>query len=200
MADPKPEDLAAAADQIAAAPAPASAPPPEAEVAARLKAQQSASPAGVTEVDPAQLFAMIQALQQRIDTMEEERAAGEAPPLLSTAQTVKDLLSVHAAHNPAVDHTAVLALTDDLVDAAGNALDSGDGSELRKIGTRLERAIGKIHPGPGDHHYLNQALGFVRDHLPEAVDELRPRPAKEPAAAVGTDRAPVKVVQGSVTG
>lgn len=198
---PTPEQLAAAADQLRAQADvnPGVAPPSEADVAADLAAKQSAGPAGVTDVDVQALLAGIRALQARVDALEDEKAAGNAAPVVGTAETIRDLLRVHAAHNPKTDHAPVLALADDAVDAAGNAVESGDGGELSKIGARLVRAIRKIHPGPGDHHYLNQALGFAEDHLPDAIDALEPRRA-DPIAAIGSDRAPAKVIPGSVTG
>lgn len=199
---PTPEQLAAAADQLRAQAAATPAPPlpSEAEMAAGLAAKQSAAPSGVTDVDAAQLLAIIQQLQARVDSLEDDKAKGTPAPVVGTAETIRDLLKVHAAHNPQTDHAPVLALADDAVDAAGNALESGDGGELRKIGDRLVRAIRKIHPGPGDHHYLNQALGFAEDHLPDAIDSLQPKRERTPAAALGSDRAPARVISGSVTG
>lgn len=202
MADNKPTDeqLAAAAEQLRSAPAPGDGAPSEQELAAGLAARQSAGPAGITDVDVAALLAGIKALQDRVDALEEEKAAGAGIPVVAAAETARDLLAVHAAHNPGTDHAEVLRLADDAVDAAKNAADSGDGSELSKIGQRLERAIRRVHPGPGDHHYLNQALGIITDHLPEAVDGLAPKAKSAAVAEVDSGRPPAKVVAGSVTG
>ena len=189
---------AAAAAQIAAGAAGIPSAPPEQDIASELAARQAAHPAGITDVDIPAMLAMIQGLQARVDSMEADRAAGNAPPVKATAETIRDLLTAHANHNPGADFTAVKGLADDLVDAAGNAADSGDGAALTAVAGKLERAVAKVHPGPGDHHYLTQALGFIRDHLPDVVDRLVP-PVR-PAAAVGSGRAPAKVIAGSVTG
>jgi hypothetical protein len=197
---PTPDDLAAAADQLRSAPAPGIAPPSEAEVAASLAARQAAGPAGLTGADVDQLLAGIKALQARVDALESEKAAGAAVPAVSGAETMRDLIRTHAAMNPGTDHGDLIRLADDAVDAAGNAAESGQGSELAKIAARVARALHKVHPGPGDHHYWRQALGFAEVHLPDAADALVPRPQQAPAGAVSSDRAPARVVAGSVTG
>jgi hypothetical protein len=192
------EQLKAATADMAAAPAPATTPPDEASVAAQLA--EHGDGGGVTSVNVDRLLAAISSLQSRVDAMEDEKASQNLPPVVAQAEAARDLLKTHANHNPQTDHSEVLALADDAVDAAGNAVDSGDGTELGKIAARLARAIKRIHPGPGDHHYLNQAQGIVTDHLPESADQLEPRPSRAPAAQVTSDRPPAKVISGSVTG
>jgi hypothetical protein len=197
---PTREELAAAADQLRSAPAPGISPPGEAEVAAGLAARQAAGPAGLTGADVKQLLAGIQALQDRVNTLEQEKAAGAAVPVQETAQALRDLVATHAAHNPGTSHADALRLADDVVDAAKNAADSGDPAHVISIAGKLDRALMKVHPGPGDHHYFAQALGFVRVHLIDAAEALAPRPAQAPAAEVGSGRPPAKVTAGSVTG
>lgn len=175
-------------------------PPPEAEVAKGLRAAQAAAPTGVTSVDPEQLMAMIEALQGRLGALEAERAAGQPAPVVSTAESLRDLLRVHAAHYPQTDHGDVLRLADDAVDAAKNSLESGDGGILHQLADKLVRAMKKVDPGPGDHHYFRQAMGFADVHLHDAADQLKPRPDRAPAAEVTSSQPPARVIEGSVTG
>ncbi len=172
------------------------APPPEAEVAANLAA--AGVPAGLTDVDVSKLLAGIQALQDRVDALEAEKASGAAVPVLNTAEALRDLIATHAAHSPGTDHSDVLRLADDAVDAARNAADSGDGSLVTQIAGKISRALHRVDPGPGMHHYFAQALGFADVHLPDAAAQLAVKP--KTSAAIGSDRGPVPVVQGSVTG
>lgn len=200
MADtaPTPEDLAAAAEQLRNPAGPALTPPDEAEVAAGLAAKQAAGPAGLTSADAAALLQGIKALQARVDALEEEKSSGAAIPVQNTAETLRDLIRTHAAHNPGPDYSDLLRLADDGADAAKNAAESGDGSQVITIASRIARALHKVHPGPGDHHYFRQALGFAEVHLIDAAEALVPRP--KAAAAVESSQPPAKVVSGSVTG
>lgn len=196
---PTPDQLAAAADQLRAKPAPGVTPPDETSLAAELAARQAAAPAGVTDVDVAKLLELIQGMQARVDALEAEKASGAAVPVLGTAEALRDLIAVHAAHSPGADHGDVLRLADDAVDAARNAADTGDGSLVVQISQKIARALAKVHPGGGDHHYFRQALGFAEVHLPDAAAQLVPRPAK-PSAELTSTRGSVPVLQGSVTG
>lgn len=196
-----PAHLAAAAGQIRSAPQPA-AWPSEEEVAAQLAAQQAGAPAGLTDVDVGQLLAGIKALQDRVDALEEEKASGAAVPVVNTAEALRDLIRTHAAHTPGTDHSDLLRLADDAADAAANAVDSGDGGPLTDISGKIARALHRVDPGPGTHHYFAQALGFAEVHLPDAAAQLVKKPQRAPAgnlpAAPGTRSVPV--IQGSVTG
>jgi hypothetical protein len=195
---PTPEQLAAAADQLRSAPAPSMAPPEEGDVAAGLAAKQAAAPAGVTSVDVDQLFAAMKAMQGQIDQLLAEKQAAAAIPVVGVATDLRDLVTAHAAHTPGKDHGDVLRLADDIVDAARNAAQSGDGGILHDLAGKMARALKKVHPGPhGDLHYIAQAADFAAEHLPEAALKLVPLTR---APAVTSDRAPVSVVQGSVTG
>lgn len=182
------------------APAPPSAPPPEQDVAAKLAAQQASAPAGLTDVDVSQLLAGIKALQDRVDALEAEKASGAAVPVQNTAEALRDLIATHAAHTPGTDHSDLLRLADDAVDAAGNAADSGDGGIVTDISGKIARALRRVDPGPGTHHWFAQALGFAEVHLPDAAAQLVKKPARAPVAEVGTSGKSVPVVQGSVTG
>jgi hypothetical protein len=195
---PTPQQYAEAAAQLRNAPDPGTAPPPEAEVAAGLAVKQSAAPAGVTEVDIEQLMAAMKAMQARVDALEAEKAAGNAAPVKGNAEVMRELLRVHAAHNPGTDHGDVLRLADDMVDAAGNAAETGDAGIIHELAGKMERALTRVHPGPGDHSYFAQALDFAKYHMHDSADQLTRKPP--PAPAIGSDRPPAQVVQGNVTG
>lgn len=188
MSDPyTPDQLAAARDDAAAnlaAPIPAG-PPAGIDV----------SGASATEADVKAMLAQMKRMQDQLDALQAERAARNAPALVATAESLRDQLRVHASgiSGATADHTKVLALADDAVDAAGNAVDSGDVGPLRQITDRIGRALQAVHPGPGDHHYFAQALGFVT-HLHNAMDDFTADQAKPAPAGNG------KVLEGSVTG
>ncbi len=198
-------EQAAARDQIAAQQAgePLAADP--AELAARLAAGQQAAalPVGAASdaPDPAHLLAMIQELQSKYQQLEAEKRTAGAEPLISTAESFRNALADHVSGKTTGGtdpgkHAEIQGLADDLLDAAHNAVTSGDGNPVVKIAQRIERALRRIHPGPGDHHYFRQAESFIAD-VPDLADQVAP-PTTFPA--VGTSRAPAKVVQGSVTG
>lgn len=196
---PTPDQLAAAAQALRDAPPPATL-PSEAELAAGLASRQAAGPAGVTSVDVDRLLAGIAALQARVQVLEAEKASGAAEPVLNAAQALQSQVQLHAAHHPEYDHSGTLRLADDVVDAAKNAADSGDGSIVTELAGRLARALHKVHPNRGEAHYFRQALGFAEVHLPDSAAQLVPKPAQAPAGAVTSSGASVPVVQGSVTG
>ena len=198
MSDPTPEQLAQAATDLRNSAPPGVSPPSEAEVAAGLAAKQAAGPQGVTDVDVAKLFAMIGAQQKQLDQLLAERAASSSEPVLNNAVSLRDLIAVHATHTPGTDHSAVLRLADDAVDAARNAAGSGDGSLVTQISQKIARALHKVHPGPGENHYFRQALGLAEVHLPDSAAELVAPVV--PAVALTSGRSPATVVAGSVTG
>lgn len=157
-----------------------------------------------TEVDVVALLAQLLAQQEAMGAEITRLRAGQAPqgvhPLILAAQSARDLIAQHVdmggGRNQGPD---LLRLADDTVDAAGNAVASGDTGPVRSIGRRLERALIRVHPGPGDHHYFTQALAMVGTNLPAFADEIT-GPAVPAAAALGSSRLPVTVVAGSVTG
>jgi len=176
-----------------------------ADLAMRLAAGQQAAgqPVGAAPdgPDPAQLLAMIQELQDKYSQLEAEKRTAGAEPLISTAESLRNALLDHVSGKTTGTqdpdkHAEVLGLADDLLDAAHNAVASGDGGPVVKIGQRIERALRRIHPGPGDHPYFRQAESFAQD-VPDLADQLAPPTS---FAQVGSQRAPVKVVPGSVTG
>lgn len=155
-------------------------------------AQSGAAPLGVTESDLASLFAQIKDMQARLDRAEAQRQADAPPQLVSVADTIAHYAGVH-------NDPKALELVADLQAAAGNATESGDTGPLTRIGERLAKHLARNRPHPGDNHHYDQLVDWVSNHLPDAVDSFVP-PAPASAAAVGSDRAPAKVVAGSVVG
>jgi hypothetical protein len=161
-----------------------------------------AASASATEVDVTALLAQLQAQQDALTAEVARMRAGRAPegehPLIATAAAARGLIAEHFDRGYKGDKAMVLRLADDLTDAAGNAVTSGDTSAVRQVARRLEVELNRIHPGPGDHHYFSNALALTGYHLPLAADTITaPRPSNAPAVSGG---APVKVVAGSVTG
>jgi len=189
--------LAAATEEMRTSASPGVAPPDQEQVAAHA----AASGLGATSVDIGELEKLIEArVRAAVDAaMASAARAQHAPVVQSTAETMRDLIATHAAHNPGRDHSEVLGLADDAVEAAKNAVSSGNGSYVTKIAAKLEKALHRVHPGPGDHHYFGQALDFAAVHLPGAADQLEP-PAPQSAGAVGSSQPPAKVIEGNVTG
>lgn len=204
MSELTPEQ-AAARDAIAAQDTgqPLSADP--AALGAQLAAGQAAAdqPVGAAPdgPDPAQLLAMIQELQDKYQRLEQEKRTTGAAPLIATAESFRNAIADHVSGKTtggqdADRHAEIQGLADDLLDAAHNSVASGDGGPVLALARRIERALRRIHPGPGDHHYFRQAESFLGD-VPELAEDLAPPTT---FAAVGSTRAPAKVVQGSVTG
>ncbi len=177
----------------------ASIPPPL--LGTRIRA--AAGPAAV-DVDEiiARLNDQVQNLMADMARLKQGQAPAGAHPLEATAKAIRDMLATHFDGTGAAAGPDVLRLADDVTDAARNAVESGDTGTVRQLGQRLERALNRAHPGPGDHHWFRQALDFTRNHLQEAadtVDENPPAPSGAPAIGSG-GRPPAKVIEGSVTG
>ena len=190
-----PDQLAAAGQQVQAPPIPPG-PDPD-EVAAKAAA---ASP---TETDVHALLTQMQAQQAAMAEEIRRLKAGQAPdgvhPLIGAATSARDLLAVHFDHGGKGNGPEVMRLADDLVDAAGNAVDSGDPAAARQVGQKLDRALMRAHPGGGDHHYFTHALDFIRHAVPDAADTIT-APKQTNAPALSSSSGSVPVIQGSVTG
>jgi hypothetical protein len=147
-------------------------------------------------------------MQQQQDAMAAEitrlkaggAAAGEHP-LIGSAVSARDLIATHLDHGNlrGPDHGAALRLADDTVDAARNAVDSGDTSRVRDLAGRAARALRRIAPVPGENHYYRHALDFLESHIPDAADTVG-APVASGAPAVTSSQPPARVVAGSVTG
>ena len=185
MTDYSPEDLAAAAAQVQ--------PPPVGTTLGDVPPGASA-----TEVDVAALMARMDAMAAQLAALQAEKNAGAGEhALIGAATTARDLIAHHFEFHPKGAELGRLA--DDVVDAARNAVASGDTGPVRAVADKLRRRLEFFHPGPGDHHYFRQALGAVSVHIPDAADTVTgPDPSAAPA--LGSSQAPAKVLQGSVTG
>lgn len=172
---------------------------PDDQLGAQVAAGQAAAGVsmGATDVDVSQLLAAIQQMQARVETLEEEKRAQHAPALVGTAESLRDLLKLHSAGDPA--HADVLRHAEDLVDAANNTVKSGDTGPVTAIAAKIEKWLRRNHPGPGENAYYRQALDFAGPHLEDAVDSFEP-PQRSAAPALGSSRPPARVVQGNVTG
>lgn len=187
-----PDQLAAAGAQIV--------PPPVGTGPADMTA--AAAGGSATEVDVAALLAQMQAQQNAMAAEIARLKAGAGPQgehrLIADARAARGLLAEHFSRGARGNAGDVLRLADDMIDAAGNTVQSGDTGPARQVLARLTAALHAVHPGPGDHHYFTQALSIAEHGLPQAADTITgPQPSGAPAVAGG---APVKVLAGSVTG
>ena len=188
-------------DQLAAAGGQVQPPPlgtgPDADQLADKAAAGSA-----TEVDVRALLAQMQAQQEALAAEVARLRGSQAPqgehPLVSTATAARDLIAQHFDRGGKGDAAAIGRLADDLVDASGNAVESGDTGPARQVARKLEVELNRVHPGPGDHHYFKNALALVGYHYPIAADTVTE--AKPSNATAISGGAPAKVVAGSVTG
>lgn len=162
----------------------------EEQMAADLQARQAAAPTGITDVDPQVLLAAIAQLQQQMAALQAEKGASGKPPLLS----VTDALTEFVGHLYADTPGHQLAL--DMADAAANAVQSGDGLAVEKLGVKLEKWLTRHAPAPGENYHYRQALDLVRHHLADQLEVLQP-PVKPLTPVSGG--APARVVPGSVT-
>jgi len=198
------DQLEAARVALAAEQAANAGPPAESQTDAELGGALAAAGAQAADVDVnallAELLSAQQALQAQVNALQAEKAQAKAEPVKTTAAALKAAILEHASGkttgNGAIDHSALISLADDAVEAAGNAVESGDAGPLAAITARIVRALAKHHPGPGDHHWFRQAQSQAAD-LQDQAEAIVPQRA---AAAVTSDRAPAKVVEGSVVG
>ena len=156
-----------------------------------------------TEVDVPALLARMQAQQDAMAAEIARLKAGQAPqgehPLILTALQTRDLIATHVDRGGGRgEGPQLLRLADDVTDAARNAVASGDTGPVRQIAQRLERALNRVHPGPGDHHYFTLALHGAGIHMQDAADAVT-GPTPSAAGAVSGGK-PATVVAGSVTG
>jgi hypothetical protein len=149
-----------------------------------------------TEVDVAALIARMDAMAAQLAALQADKGAAGEHNLIGSAVQARNLIAQHFEfHHKGPDLTR---LADDVVDAARNAVASGDAGPVRSVAAKLERALRMWSPGPGDHHYFRQAYSLIADALPDAADTVtEAQPSSAPAVSGG---APAKVVAGSVTG
>jgi hypothetical protein len=197
LSDPyTPEQLGTVKDQVTAPPVGTG--PDPSEMAAKI-------PAGTpTAVDVPALLAQMQAQQEAMAAEIARLKAGQAPegehPLIGTALQTRDLIATHVDMGGGKNRgPVILRLADDVIDAARNAVSSGDTGPVRQLAQRLERALNQVHPGPGDHHYFTLALQGAGVHMQDAADAVT-GPAPSSAGAVGSSQPAARVISGSVTG
>jgi hypothetical protein len=188
-----PEQLGAVRDQVQ--PPPLGTGPDPAD----LDSKMAGLTATETDVNAllAQMQAQMAAMAEQIATMKSGQVASGEHPVIGAAAAARDLVATHFEfHRKGPE---LIRLADDNLDAARNAVDSGDTGALRQVNSKLERALLRWHPGPGDHHYFTQALAHVQVHIPDAADTVtQAKPSN--ATAVGSSQPPARVLQGSVTG
>lgn len=151
---------------------------------------QASSGLGVTEADLDSIKALIADMQSRLDAAERARAADAPPVLVSTVRSLQAFLEGHG-------DPAAVELGKDLHEAATNATESGDTSHMATIATKLAKHLARNAPYPGENYHYKQAADWAHNHIFDAIDSFVPAPK---GTAVASNRAPVKVVEGSVVG
>ena len=152
---------------------------------------------GVTEGDLAAILDRIKQMEATLAAQQATIAAAAADarggphPLIDHANTVTTLAAVHGDPRAA-------ELAADLAEASNAAAESGDGSYVARIAARLHRHLITHAPPPGENWAYNRLLEHSGVHVPAAVDDLQPPPSGQ--VAVASDRAPAKVVAGTVVG
>jgi hypothetical protein len=149
-----------------------------ADLGQQVAAGVASSTPGVTSVDAAQLLALVQQMQARLEAVEAERAAEKREGLPSIVAQA-ELIYAHLAHrNSALAGAGDLAdITDraaGLVDAARSAAASGDASEAVILAGALARRLSRAS-APVDVSY---PLQLLQEDFPETAAALR-----KPAAA-----------------
>lgn len=177
------------------------------DAAARIAAAQAAvgqggdsgQPlAGTTETDAVallqQALAQLAIQQQQINQLLAQAGPKGPHPLLAVAKMLRHHLG-DGEHRDA--HAPAVALADDLIDAAGNAVSSGDLTAVRKIHAGLLKWLDRNPVPPGDSYHHRQAADIIRWHLGDQADSFVPAPKQQ---GLTSSQAPVRVVTGSVTG
>lgn len=154
-------------------------------------AAQSHIGQGVTEADIEGILAQIKAMQARLDQAEAERRA-------STPDTISS--SVDQLFHQLLNHgdTIAIELGKDAVEAAKSIAEGGSIGPLMTIAEKLTARLLKNPPAPGDQFHYRQVLDTAQTHIPDVLNAYQPPP--QSAGAIGSDRAPAKVVAGSVVG
>jgi hypothetical protein len=155
----------------------------------------TAGSSGVTEADMDALWGQLKRMQAQLDaTTRANLAARGEEPIRTLVRALTGFVGVHA-------DPAAVTLADDATDAVSNLLDNGgsDTGPLEKIVGKIARQLLREPPHPGENFHYNQALALATRRVPDAIEDYEPPPATS-AAAVTSDRAPAKVLAGSVTG
>jgi hypothetical protein len=150
---------------------------------------------GTTEADMDAMWGMLKRMQAQLDATDRANAAARGEePVRTLVRALVGFVKVHA-------DPAAVTLADDATDAVSNLLDNGgsDTGPLEKIVGKIARQLLREPPHPGENFHYNQALALATRRVPDAIEDFEPPPSSR-AAAVTSDRAPAKVLAGSVTG
>lgn len=172
--------------------------PDEAAIAAQLQAEAAAGNTGQTESDRDLIIAQLQSavanMQAQMDSLRADAVKGGVHPLLATAKMLRHHLA-DAEHRDS--HAPAVQLADDLIDAAGNAIASGNLEHVSSIIKRLDRWSQRNPVPPGESYHARQAHQIIGWHLPDQLDAFVPAPR---APGLPSSQPPARVVAGSVTG
>lgn len=138
--------------------------------------QLAAGGAGTTSVDPDQLLALVQQLQERVQQVEDERAAertaGLPDVVVRAEQILADLTHRHGALSAASPLEPAVARARALVDAARAAVESGDTGELLTLAGALGKHLARVAPMAASAD-VSYSLQLVEEDLPEAAAGIR---------------------------
>jgi hypothetical protein len=135
-------------------------------------------------VDISELLAQLQALQDRVGQVEDERAAervkGQPGIVQRAEQILAQLTHRHLAGSEASALAGAVDRAGKLVEAAKAAADSGDAGEALTLAAALSRHLTRVGPAAAsvDVSYPQQLLD---EDFPEAAAAVRP-PKAAPAA------------------
>ena len=145
---------------------------------------------GVTEADLDAIRAQLASFKAQLDAQAAAQRQATPDTITSSVAALQTQLANHG------DPVAI-ELGNDAAEAARNAAESGDTAALASIAARLAKHLVRNAPGPGDQFHYRQVLDTAQTHIPDVIEAFRPPSS---AVAVGSDRAPAKVVAGSVVG
>jgi hypothetical protein len=151
---------------------------------------QGSTGLGVTEADIEGILSQLRDVQTRLDQAERERIKSAPPVLVSTVDSLLHHLEGHGDPD-------ALDIGKSLQEAAVNSTQSGDTGPMVKIAAKLARHLQRNAPYPGENYHYKAAADWAANHVPDAIDAFVPPAASQ---AVTSDRAPVKVVEGTVVG
>jgi hypothetical protein len=155
----------------------------ETEIAQDLQSQAGM---GVTEADLDAIKAQLAAFQKQLNAQAAAQAALAPDTLTGSVASLVTYLQGHG-------DPAALELGADATEAAKAAADGGNTGALSGIIARIEQHLRRRPPYPGENFHYNNALA-IASHLPDVIDRVNE------AAGPSEDRAPAKVVAGSVVG
>src|SRR5262252_6968786 len=140
-----------------------------------VAANLTAAGGTATEVDVAALIAQLQAQvtsqQAAISALQAKAGPQGENPLLATARMLRAHLADVEGEAPSAPG---ISLADDLVEAAGEALKSGDLYHVNKILGQLQRWAARTSVRPGEDYHGRYVREIIAYHLPDQVDAFTP--------------------------